>query len=51
LDKKTSSCDNPEYCLTLDGCSVKSLSLVKNLGVLFEHKKKVNKTMFKKKKT
>jgi len=25
-----------EYCLTLDGCSVKSLSSVRNLGVLFD---------------
>ena len=33
---KTSSRNNLEYCLTLDGCSVKSSSSVRNLGVLFD---------------
>ena len=36
IGQKTSSRNNLEYCLTLDGCSVKSSSLVRNLGVLFD---------------
>jgi len=34
IGQKTSSRNNLEYCLTLDGCSVKSS--VRNLGVLFD---------------
>jgi len=34
--KKPSSQTNLEYCLTHDGCSVKFLSLDRNLGVLFD---------------
>ncbi len=36
IGPKTSSCNNLEHCLTLDGCSVDSLSSVRNLGVLFD---------------
>ena len=34
--QKNSARINPESCLTIDGCSVKSLSSVRNLGVLFD---------------
>ena len=34
--QKMSSRNNLECCLTLDGCSVKSSSSVRNLGVLFD---------------
>jgi len=37
IRQKTSSHTDMEYCLTLDGCSVKSSSSVRNLGVLFDH--------------
>ncbi len=33
----TPTCNNLEYCLTLDGCSVNSSSSVRNLGVLFDN--------------
>jgi len=36
MDKKTSKRHSIEYCLTLDGCSDKSSSSVRNLGVLFD---------------
>ncbi|MGL5674454.1 MAG: reverse transcriptase family protein, partial [Plesiomonas shigelloides] len=36
IGPKTSAHKNLEYCLTLDGCSVKSSSSVRNLGVLFD---------------
>jgi len=36
IGQKTSSLNNLKLCLTLDGSSVKSLSLVRNLGVLFD---------------
>ncbi len=36
IGPKTSSCNNLEHCLTLDGCSVDSSSSVRNLGVLFD---------------
>jgi len=36
IGQKTSTCNSLEYCLTLDGCSVKSSSLVRNLGVLLD---------------
>ncbi len=33
---KSNTSNNLEHCLTLDGCSVDSLSSVRNLGVLFD---------------
>ncbi len=36
IGPKTPTSDNLEHCLTLDGCSVDSLSSVRNLGVLFD---------------
>ena len=36
IGPKTSARTNLEHCLTLDGCSVKSSLLVRNLGVLFD---------------
>ncbi len=36
IGPKTPTSNNPEHCLTLDGCSVDSLSSVRNLGVLFD---------------
>ncbi len=33
---KTFACNNLEHCLTLDSCSVNSLTSVRNLGVLFD---------------
>ncbi len=36
IGPKTSACNNLEYCLTLDGCSVSSSSSIRNLGVLFD---------------
>ncbi len=36
IGPKTPTCNNLEQCLTLDGCSVNSLSSVRNLGVLFD---------------
>ncbi len=33
---KTFACNNLDHCLILDGCSVNSLSSVRNLGVLFD---------------
>jgi len=36
IGQKTSKRNSLEYSLTLDGCSVKSSSSVKNLGVLFD---------------
>ncbi len=36
IGPKTSACNNLEHCLTLDDCSVISLSSVRNLGVLFD---------------
>ena len=36
IGQKNSTSSNLEYCLTLDGCSVKSSSSVRNLGVLFD---------------
>ena len=36
IGPKTSARTNLEHCLTLDGCSVKSLLSVRNLGVLFD---------------
>ncbi len=36
IGPKTSACNNLEYCLTLDGCSVNYWSSVRNLGVLFD---------------
>ncbi len=35
IGPKTPTSNNLEHCLTLDGCSVNSLSSVRNLGVLF----------------
>ncbi|KAI2646872.1 putative RNA-directed DNA polymerase from transposon BS [Labeo rohita] len=36
IGPKTSACNNLKHCLILDGCSVNSLSSVRNLGVLFD---------------
>ncbi len=36
IGPKTPTCNNLEHCLKLDGCSVNSLSSVRNLGVLFD---------------
>ncbi len=36
IGPKTPKSNNLEHCLTLDGCSVDSLSSVRNLGVLFD---------------
>ncbi len=36
IGPKTPTSNNLEHCLTLDGCSVDSSSLVRNLGVLFD---------------
>ncbi len=36
IGPKTPTSNNLEQCLTLDGCSVDSLSSVRNLGVLFD---------------
>ncbi len=36
IGPKTATCNNLEHCLTLDGCSVKYSSSVRNLGVLFD---------------
>ncbi|XP_056626279.1 uncharacterized protein LOC130438398 [Triplophysa dalaica] len=33
---KTAMRNNQEYCLTIDGCSIKSSSSAKNLGVVFD---------------
>ncbi len=33
---KTPTSNNLEHCLTLEGCSVNSLSSVRHLGVLFD---------------
>ncbi len=36
IGPKTPTSNNLEHCLTLDGCSVDSLSSARNLGVLFD---------------
>ncbi len=36
IGPKNNKSNNLEHCLTLDGCSVDSLSSVRNLGVLFD---------------
>ncbi len=36
IGPKTSTCNDLEHCLILNGCSVNSLSSVRNLGVLFD---------------
>ncbi len=36
IGPKTFACNNLDHCLILDGCSVNSLSSVRNLGVLFD---------------
>ncbi len=36
VSPKKHKSNNPEHCLTLDGCSLDSLSSVSNLGVLFD---------------